>query len=167
MKRANYLLQIALLGAATLAGAGQAAAATAPPANLNVSMTISASCVVTTTALTFPVSTLLNTAVSGSGNVNVQCTNSTGYDVALGVGAGSGATVTSRKMTLASGTATIGYGLYRDAGLTQNWGNTTGQTVTGNGTGAVVAIPVYGSVPAQTTPQPGTYNDTVAVVVTY
>jgi spore coat protein U-like protein len=68
-------------------------------------------------------------------------------------------------MTL--GAASISYGLYKDVGYGQPWGDARGDVVTGTGTGAVEALPVYGIVPAQTTPAPGVYRDTVVVTVTY
>jgi spore coat protein U-like protein len=67
-----------------------------------------------------------------------------------------------------NGAALVNYRLYRDAGRTQNWGNSIGtDTLAGTGNGAAQAITVYGRVPAQSTPAAGTYTDTVAVTVTY
>ena len=40
-------------------------------------------------------------------------------------------------------------------------------TLGGTGTAATQSIPVYGRVPAQATPPPGTYSDTVVATVTY
>lgn len=68
---------------------------------------------------------------------------------------------------MTGGGATVNYALYRDAGFTQNWGNTTGtDTTAGTGSGAVQTVTVYGQVPAQTTPA-AAYADTVAVTITY
>jgi spore coat protein U-like protein len=39
--------------------------------------------------------------------------------------------------------------------------------VSGTGNGAGQTITIFGRVPAQTTPAPGTYTDTVTVTVTY
>ncbi|WP_409528142.1 spore coat protein U domain-containing protein [Rhizobium sp.] len=39
--------------------------------------------------------------------------------------------------------------------------------VTGTGTGSPQTLTVYGRVPAQNTPAPGTYSDTVVVTVSY
>lgn len=65
--------------------------------------------------------------------------------------------------------AAVVYGLYKDAGRSQPWGDgaTPGSTVAGTGTGAAKGYTVYGRVPPQTTPTPGTYSDTVVVTVTY
>lgn len=74
---------------------------------------------------------------------------------------------TNRRMTL--GGAAVVYGLYKDAGRSQPWGDgaTPGSTVAGTGTGAAKGYTVYGRVPPQTAPTPGTYSDTVVVTVTY
>lgn len=69
---------------------------------------------------------------------------------------------------MTDGTALVNYNLYREAGRLTNWGNTVGtDTVGGTGTGLVVNSTVYGRVPIQTPPAPGTYTDTITVTVTY
>jgi spore coat protein U-like protein len=48
------------------------------------------------------------------------------------------------------------------------WGDTIGSdTVAGTGNGAAQSYTVFGLVPVQTTPGPGTYNDVITVTVTY
>jgi spore coat protein U-like protein len=62
----------------------------------------------------------------------------------------------------------ITYELYRNSARTQRWGNTLNtDTVTGTGNGNIQNLSVYGRVPAQTTPNAGTYTDVVVVTVTY
>jgi spore coat protein U-like protein len=52
--------------------------------------------------------------------------------------------------------------------MTQNWGQTIGtDTVAATGNGAAQPFTVFGQVPAQTTPSPGLYTDTITVTVTY
>jgi spore coat protein U-like protein len=68
-------------------------------------------------------------------------------------------------MTL--GPETITYGLYRDSARSLVWGSLAGSTVSGSGNGTATAHPVYGRVPPQATPPPGTYSDTVVATVTY
>ena len=54
-----------------------------------------------------------------------------------------------------NGTNQLAYSLFRDAGRTQNWGQTIGtDTTTGTGTGANQTLTIYGRVPAQTVPPP-------------
>ncbi|HHI81785.1 MAG TPA: spore coat U domain-containing protein, partial [Rhizobiales bacterium] len=60
------------------------------------------------------------------------------------------------------------YKMFSDSGRTSNWGETvTVDTVAGIGNGASQTLTIYGRVPAQTTPAPGTYTDTVTITVTY
>jgi spore coat protein U-like protein len=69
---------------------------------------------------------------------------------------------------MSNGGAQITYGLYQNAARSQPWGNNTGtNTVAGSGTGSGQALTVYGRVPAQTTPAPGTYSDSIIATLTY
>jgi spore coat protein U-like protein len=62
----------------------------------------------------------------------------------------------------------ITYGLYQNAARSQPWGSANGtNTVSGTGTGSGQPITVYGRVPAQTTPAPGTYSDSIVATLTY
>jgi spore coat protein U-like protein len=59
-------------------------------------------------------------------------------------------------------------GLYRDAARSLPFGNTIGtNTLSGVGSDQTQSVPVYGRVPPQTTPTPGTYTDTVVATITY
>ena len=132
-----------------------------------VSMTITAGCTVTATALAFGTQSTLGTATTASSTLGVTCTNTTPYNVGLDQGGGSGATTTTRKMTGPS-SAIINYGLYQNSALTTNFGNTVGtNTVAGTGVGTAQTISVYGQVPAQTSPAPGSYADVINVTVTF
>jgi spore coat protein U-like protein len=133
-----------------------------------VQMTITASCVINSAGtLNFGSSQgVITSAVPGTSTIQVQCTNTTPYNIGLNAGTATGATVTTRKMTNAGNT--ISYALYSDAAMTTNWGNTVGtDTVAATGNGASQPYTVYGQVPAQTTPAPATYTDTITVTVTY
>jgi spore coat protein U-like protein len=78
-----------------------------------------------------------------------------------------GTAPTALKMKSASGD-TVTYGLYRDSSRSQVWGSAaSSQGITGTGTGANLAIPVYGQVPAQTTPRPGAYSDRIVATIAY
>jgi spore coat protein U-like protein len=134
--------------------------------SFTVSATPGANCNLTTNPLAFGAQGLLNADVDATTTLQVQCTSTSPYNVGLDAGQASGATVSTRRMTF--GAATVSYALYRDAGRTLNWGQTIGtDTLAGTGTGVSQTITVYGRVPVQTTPAPGTYTDTVAVTVTY
>lgn len=115
----------------------------------------------------FGTAQLLTANINAQGTLSVQCTNTTPYDIALSVGNGPGATISNRKMT-GPGGASIAYQIFRDSGYTLNWGQTVAVDTLGNtGTGLVTLTPVYGRVSPQTTPQVGTYTDTLLVTLTY
>ncbi len=64
--------------------------------------------------------------------------------------------------------ALINYGLFQNATFTTNFGNTVGtDTLAGTGNGVAQTVTVYGRVPAQTSPAPGSYADVVNVTVTF
>src|SRR5262249_38716376 len=130
-------------------------------------ITIAATCVINSAStLNFGTQGVLNTNVDQTSTIQVACTDTTPYNIGLDAGTGSGATVALRKMT--SGGATVSYSIYRDSARTTVWGNTIGtDTVAATGNGTAQNYTVYGRVPAQTTPAPGTYTDTVTVTVTY
>lgn len=128
--------------------------------------TINADCNVSATNINFGTVGALVSNVDATGSVTAQCTSTTPYNIGLSAGSGAGATVANRKMT--SGVKTVNYSLYTDSGRTTVWGNTVGtNTNSGTGTGSNQVFTVYGRVPAQTTPAPGTYTDTIVVTVTY
>ena len=146
---------------------GTAFAATTVTTTFQSQITIQAQClIVSASNLDFGPQGVLAVAVPQTSTIQVQCTNTTPYTIGLDAGTGASATVASRKMT--SGGAVVNYSLYTDAGHSTVWGNTPGtDTVAGTGSGAAQSITVFGLVPVQTTPAPGTYNDTVTVTVTY
>lgn len=132
----------------------------------NVSLTITASCTVSATPLSFGSTGLISGSIDSSSSVTVTCTDSTPYNVGLDAGTGAGATVASRKMS--AGLSTVNYTLYQNAGRTTIWGNSVGtDTASGTGDGSAQVLTVYGRVPAQTTPVAGSYSDTITVTVTY
>jgi len=134
---------------------------------MTVQMTITATCLVNSaTALNFGTQGVLATNVDQTSTLQVTCTNTTPYNIGLNVGTGAGATVAARKMT--SGANTVNYTLYRNSTRTTLWGNTVGtDTVAATGNGAAQNYTVYGRVPPQAAPAPGTYTDTITVTVTY
>jgi len=136
-------------------------------ASFTVTITIVATCTINSTAtLNFGNQGILSTNVDQTSTIQVTCTNTTPYNIGLDAGTGTGATVTTRKMT--SSGVTINYTLYSDSGHTTVWGNTIGtNTVSATGNGNAQNYTVYGRVPSQTTPAPGSYSDTVTVTVTY
>ncbi|MDX8528509.1 spore coat protein U domain-containing protein [Mesorhizobium sp. MSK_1335] len=128
--------------------------------------TVNANCTVSASSVNFGSVGVLASNTDATGSITVRCTNSTPYTVGLGAGAGSGATVANRKMT--SGAKAVTYSLYSDSARTTVWGNTIGtDTSAGTGIGLDQIYSVYARAPAQITPAPGAYSDTVVVTVTY
>lgn len=147
---------------------GRAGSATA---NLQVQITLVASCAISANTLNFGSGVgLLSSAVNGSTTLAVTCSNSTPYTVSLDGGNVSGSTVSARLM---AGTATgntsttLQFQLYSDTNRTVVWGNTSGTWVSGTGNGSAQTLTVYGQVPAQATPKPDTYQTTVTATVSY
>jgi spore coat protein U domain-containing protein, fimbrial subunit CupE1/2/3/6 len=145
---------------------GNAQAATATT-SFQVQLTIEAQCLINSAStLSFGTQGVLSANVDQTSTIQVQCTDTTTYTIGLDAGTGVGATVATRKLT--GGGSTINYSLYTNSGRTSVWGTTIGSdTVASTGTGAAQSFTVYGRIPAQTTPTPATYTDTITVTVTY
>jgi len=160
---------IGLGAAAAVAALGTAAYAATATGTLNVTLTITATCTVRNTpTLAFGSVGLLTANVDAQTDITVQCTNTTPYDIALGQGANGGSVTTRQMLGAGASPSTVNYALYRDAGRTQNWGETIGTDVVhGTGNGSDQNSTVYGRVPVQTSVKPDTYTDTVAITVTY
>ena len=146
------------------AGASYAASTTTTFA---VQATVTATCTINSaTTLNFGSVGVLASNVDQSSTIQVTCTNTTPYNIGLDAGTGSGATVAVRKLT--SGGATINYSLYTSNAYSTVWGTTVGtDTQAGTGNGSAQSYTVFGRIPPQTSPAPGSYADTITVTVTY
>ena len=132
----------------------------------NVTATNAGACSVSATALDFGTVGVLQGATDGASTLAVTCALSTPYTIGLNGGNALASDPTQRKM--ANGAEQVVYGLYRDTARAQPWGNTAGvNTAAGSGSGTAQTFSVYGRMPAQSTPSPGTYTDTIVVTVTY
>jgi spore coat protein U-like protein len=100
--------------------------------------------------------TYTGTLLNGTATGRITCTGT--WNIPFNAGTGTGATETNRKMT-GPGGATLNYQLFINAARTTNWGNTTGNELTGTGN---TNITVYGQIAAGQFPGPGTYTDTVS-----
>src|SRR5262249_41430986 len=135
-------------------------------ASFTVSATYSAICKITTGTLDFGSAGVLNAARTGSSTVTATCSSYPPYSIWLNGGNSAAADPTLRKMSKSS--ETITYGLYRNSGFTQPWGSTIGtNTQGGTGSGLGQSYTVFGRVPAQTTPSPGAFTDTIIATTTY
>ena len=150
-----------------LALTGGVAYAATTQSTFAVNVTIQAQCLINSaSAMAFGTTGVLSANVNQTSTIVVQCTDTTTYDIGLDAGGGSGASVTTRKLTGSGGT--INYSLYTDTNRTTVWGNTlSSDTVAATGNGAAQSYTVYGRIPAQTTPAPATYSDTITITVTY
>jgi spore coat protein U-like protein len=136
-------------------------------ATFDVTMKIVADCTIAAAPLDFGQSQgVLATSVTGNTTLAVTCTNTTLYNVGLNAGSGTGSSIAARTMSGTGGnTSTVSFNLSQTSGGV-NWGNTQGtDTLSGTGSGSQQTLTVYGSVPAQTTPQPDTYRSTITATI--
>jgi spore coat protein U-like protein len=157
----RHLLPLQLL--ACLAPSLSAFAVTTT-ANMAVSATVVATCLITASPMAFGPYTGLQ--VDTTATVTITCTNTTTYSVGLDAGTSTGATVTTRKMGPPVA-GLLAYALFSDTGRTANWGNTTPTWVTGTGNGAAQPLTVYGRLASGQFVAPGAYTDTIVATVTY
>ncbi|MDB5833392.1 MAG: hypothetical protein JWR14_3222 [Caballeronia sp.] len=129
--------------------------------------TVVNNCNISATNLNFGATGLLSHALSATASITAQCTNGDAYRIALN--GGTTANVAARQMARSGGGGAVNYQLYVDAGLTTTWGDGTAGTTqaTGTGTGNSQVLTVYGTVPVQTTPAPGTYTDTITATISF
>lgn len=121
-------------------------------------------CRVTAGSLDFGTAGLLSSDIDASSTINVACTAGSPFSVSMGnglYGTGPG----NRQMRSTAGDA-VGYQLYRDPGRSLVWGQGA-DVALGNGVGTGQNMTVHGRVPAQSTPPPGSYSDSVVVTVEY
>jgi len=142
--------------------------ATTTTTTFQARVTIAATCSIGgTTTLDFGSPGLLAANVDQTSTIQITCSDTTPYNIGLDKGT-NGASVTARLMKGGPSNETIQYSLYSDSGRTTNWGNTVPtDTVSSAGIGSSQSFTVYGRIPPQTTPTPGTYTDTITVTVTY
>ena len=117
--------------------------------------------------LDFGTATLLQTAIdadtgtSGTDALEVLCNPGVQYTLTFDAGQNA-AVIANRAMKLTAGTALVNYQLYSDAARTNVL-----NTISGTGTGTSQVVTVYGRVPAQAAPPPGSYRDVVIITVAF
>lgn len=161
--RRQHLLA-ALAGLALAAPLVQAQTATG---SFTVTATVLPSCTVTGgVPMAFGVVTP-GVQQDASVSVSALCTVGTPFTLSLDAGTGAGATAGVRRMT--SGSDTLTYTLYQDAGRTTPWGDGTAGTSTRNsvGTGLQQSFTVYGRVASDAQAAVGVYSDTITITATY
>jgi spore coat protein U-like protein len=128
--------------------------------------TVTNNCFINTQTLSFGASNrVLTSAVRTAGALSVQCTANNPYLIALNGGTVSGNPAARQMRNTVTGEK-IGYEISGtlDGPL---WGDGSAGTsmVGGTGSGAVQTVRIYGRVPAQRTPSPGSYRDTVTATI--
>ena len=125
-------------------------------------------CTVNASDMDFGTTISLASSRQASSSVNVTCANGAPYQIGLSAGTSAGSTVNNRAMTRVGGSERASYQLYRNSARTEVWGVTlNNNTVSNVGTGQAQSHTVFGLVPAQATPPPGNYLDTVIATVTF
>ncbi|MBX9591376.1 MAG: spore coat U domain-containing protein [Hyphomonadaceae bacterium] len=135
-------------------------------ATFTVTATVVPSCTVSATTLDFGSTGLLTANVDSTNTLTVTCSNTIPYTILLDGGLSGATNPTLRKMQ--KGAETVTYGLFQNPARSQPWGSTSGvNTVSATGSGFAQSHTVYGRVPPQPTPSPGTFLDTITVTVSF
>ena len=168
MRTQNLIKPLLLAGAFMACGASMA---TTAGNTFQVTATVISACTVSGTALNFGSSIdplAAATPLDASSTLSVQCTNTTPYTVALNAGANAGGASNFGSRAMKSGSNSLAYQLYLDAGRSSVWGDGTGSsTASGTGTGSTQSLTIYGRLPSLNNVVPGSYTDTVTVTVSY
>jgi spore coat protein U-like protein len=149
-----------------------AAAAATKTTPMSVSATLVDTCLISATSLIFPAYVPAAGTITATSTISLRCTNGVQYGVGLSAGGTSGTSYAQR--LLADGAHTLQYNIYTSNAYSSVWGDGSGSTqiVTGNAAGfaAPITLTAYGEIPDSATNQaaiPGTYSDTIVVVLTY
>ena len=156
-------VSIKLMQGAATTCTGSPAVSTNNSGTFTVSASPVAACTLTAANLSFGTRGVIDANVDATSSVSVTCATGLAYTVQMSNGL-TGTGPTARRLT--NGGVFLTYGLYRDTLRTLAWGG-VGETNGGTGNGAAQGYTVYGRVPAQTTPTPGAYSDTVVATITY
>lgn len=148
----------------TLLGTPSCTTGTTLTVPFQVRATVVNNCVINASNLAFGSNNVLSATVRANAALAVQCTANNAYRIALN--GGMNGSVAERRMRNAATGETVRYQI-SGAPDGPAWGDGTAGTtmVTGTGSGAPQNLPVYGRVPAQATPSPGDYKDTVTATV--
>jgi spore coat protein U-like protein len=105
-------------------------------------------------------------AADSTATISVNCTNTAPYQVSLAGGQNLNGGV---RRLAGPGGSYLNYGLFSDPGRVTPWGDGTaiGAKVSGTGSGNTQSLTVYGRIPANQSPRPGSYSDSVFVTVDY
>ena len=162
----SALFAALVLGAAAFAANSYAAQNTDA---ITVTANVTAACTISGSPLAFGNVSPLGGDVDGASTLTATCTNGSPYTIGLSAGTSAGAAVTTRHMTLTTGSTLLDYNLSPVASGGINWdliGGTTTRAGTGNG--LAQAITVYGRIPGgQTGANAGSYSDTITATIDF
>lgn len=126
-----------------------------------VSITIADDCTISANDLDFGSQASLAALVDADSIITVNCSVGTAFAVSLDQGA-------NGTRLMSDGSDTVDYDLYTSALRVLAWGTNVGvDTVGGIGDGTDQDLTVYGRVPAQATPVPAPYVDTITATVAF
>lgn len=170
MRTRLILITAVAIALPVVAGVTQAATQTA---QFQVRIVITESCDIQTVAASdIDFGTLARATgspVDALGTLQVNCTNGTPYAIGMSPGANAtGTTASADNRRMSDGNSNfVAYGLYRDAGRQDFWGDVIGtDTLPGTGTASAQAIAIYGRAPSTDAPA-GSYGDTVIATINY
>lgn len=151
-----------------LTGTGNCLLGTSVAMPFNVEAKVINDCTITVGNLVFPDSSLLTSAVRSTTSLSTRCSLNTPYKVTFDKGKASGATVAARKMTGGPTNELVAYRISNTLdGVSLGDGSSGTAVIADTGTGSTQTRTIYGLVPAQTTPSPGDYKDSVLATVSF
>jgi spore coat protein U-like protein len=172
MRKQAVRLVAGVAVAGTMAAAGtwsQGSEAATHQANVAVSASVSANCLVGSGSISFgsydPLNANLSSPLDATGTFTVQCTRGVTADVGLGDGQNFAG---GRQMENTGDSGEfLGYELYSDNSRSTVWDNAAGRVSYTAPNRSAATLTIYGRVPANQDPVPGTYEDTVVAIAEF
>lgn len=168
---------LTLVGLSTRFYVGAAEAVQGPWMGLlTINGSVPVECKITSTNMNFgaydPVVVNRTDPKTATATITLTCTKSAFNTVIIGIDKGSNADAgpdAVRNMAVQSGPASyLGYFLYRNAGMTQEWGSgVTGLNVGPAPSSAPREFTIYGRIPPGSNARAGAYLDTATITVSY
>ncbi|NYE63446.1 spore coat protein U-like protein [Duganella sp. 1224] len=149
-----------------LTGTGSCLLGTSVAMPFQVSAAVINDCDINVGNLVFPNSSLLTSPIRTTSTLTTRCSKNTAYRITFSAGSTPGNTIGARKMIKTAASDLVAYQISNTldgASLGDGSGGTV--AVSGTGDGTTRSQTVFGMVPAQTTPSPGDYKDTVVATV--
>jgi spore coat protein U-like protein len=134
--------------------------------NFAVTMTVQATCTISTSSMTF--GNYTGTTVLGNGTLTITCTNTTPYNITANAGLHwQGGSWYDAYMTGPAG-ALMKYNFYQDSAHTKVWGGTVGyDSEAGTGNSLPQIYTAYGVLLGGSYKIPGAYTDTLTFIINY